>query len=227
MKTPRESGRPWLLYGLNELSRVQSKRNKPIIGLAGGIGAGKSAVAVILESLGAAIVDSDRHAREEFRDPVVIATVRSWWGERVCPDGATLDRQAIAAIVFDDPAELARLEELLYPRLATRREELCKGYLADPGVCAIVLDSPKLYEVGLDELCDAVIFVGADRSIRMKRLAASRGWTEEELIKRENLLKPLDSKQEIADYTVVNHSQLVELRSEVERILASVLTAFS
>ena len=209
------------------MSRVQSKRNKPIIGLAGGIGAGKSAVACVFGSLGAAVVDSDQLARDEFRDPTVVVTLRRWWGESVCPDGHTVDRQAVASIVFEKPAELARLEEFLYPRLAKRREQLCDAYFSDSGVCAIVLDSPKLYEVGLNELCDAVVFVKADRAIRLKRLAASRGWTEEELAKRENLLKPLDSKQTIADYTVVNHSKLVDLRSEVARILASVLHAFS
>lgn len=181
----------------------------------------------MLESLGARVIDSDRLSHEEFRDPEVAATLRDWWGDRVCLPTGEVDRQAVAAVVFDAPAELARLEGLLYPRLARRREELLEAYEADPEAQAIVLDSPKLYEVGLDKLCDVVIFVETDWSVRAQRLAAIRGWTEEELSRRENLLKPLDEKRAIADHVVVNHSSVAALRPEVERVFTSVLTAFS
>jgi dephospho-CoA kinase len=209
------------------LSRVKTKRNKPIIGLLGGIGSGKSSVARILESLGTAVIDSDSLSHDELRNAEVAATLRNWWGERVCPSGQSVDRHAVAAIVFDNPAELARLEALLYPRLAKRREELINAYSADPAVTAIVLDSPKLFEVGLHELCDAIVFVEAHRTVRLERLAASRGWTETQLQKRENLLKSLDIKRAIADYVIVNHSSGADLRPDVERVLASVLASFS
>ena len=99
-------------------------------------------------------------------------------------------------------------------------------YDADLSVRAIVLDAPKLYEAGLNELCDAVLFIDADRKTRVRRLAASRGWSEKELLRRENLLNPLDNKRAIADHVVVNHSSIVELRSETERVFSSVLAAF-
>ena len=178
------------------------------------------------ESLGAAVIDSDRLSHDEFRNAEVAATLRGWWGEQVAPAGQPVDRDAVAAIVFDDPAELARLEELLYPRLAKRREELISAYSADPAVVAIVLDSPKLLEVGLHELCDAVVFVDADRAVRLERVAASRGWTETQLRERENLLKSLDTKKAIADYVIVNHSGVADLSLKVERVLASVLASF-
>lgn len=209
-----------------EVSRVHPVRNKPIIGLAGGVGAGKSAVAGILESLGSAVIDSDQLVREQFRDPEVITTLKGWWGEAVCHAGLGVDRQAVAEIVFNDPDQLARLERLLYPRLACRREALLASYDADPMIQAIVLDAPKLYEAGLDGLCDAVIFVDTDRQVRVQRLAASRGWTEEELARRENLLEPLDRKKAIADYIVVNHASTAEVRSQIEGVFASVLANF-
>ena len=209
------------------MSRRDLKRKKPVVGLAGGIGAGKSSVARVLESLGAVVIDSDRQCHAEFGDPEVVATIRRWWGDVVCGPGGEVDRQALARIVFDSPAELARLEGLLYPRLARRREELIAAYEADPQVQAIVLDSPKLFEAGLNELCDAVIFVDASRSVRARRLAESRGWTEETLQKRENLLKPLDMKRALADHVVVNHSSIAALRSQVERVFSSVLAALS
>lgn len=207
------------------MSRVYPKRIKPIIGLVGGIGAGKSSVARVLQSLGAAVIDSDRLAHEELTSPEVIATLRDWWGDKVCRSDH-VDRRALASIVFNDPAELGRLEKLLYPRIHCLRERLVAGYNADRMVRAIVLDAPKLYEAGLGDYCDAVIFVEADWSDRVRRVAASRGWSEEELKRRENLQNSLDTKRTNADYVVINHSSLDQLRTDVERIFYSVLAAF-
>jgi len=209
------------------LSRAQPKRNKPVVGLVGGIGAGKTAVARIFEELGAAVIDSDRLVHAELRDPEVAAVLRQWWGDAVCSADGEVDRKAVARIVFSNPGDLDRLEGLLYPRLARRRAALLADYQADPKIRAILLDAPKLYEAGVDKECDGVIFIDADRDLRVQRVAASRGWTQEELIRRENNLEPLDRKKALADYIVVNHSSFAELRSEIERVFASVLTSFS
>ena len=204
-----------------------SLRKKPIIGLAGGIGAGKSSVARILEALGAVVIDADRLAHEELSNPEVVAELRQWWGERVCTPAGEVDHQTIAAIVFDNPAELTRLENVLYPRIHHRHQELLAAHAADPNVAAIVLDAPKLFETGLNQLCHTVIFVDADWSVRVRRVADSRGWTEAELARRENLQNPLDSKRANADQVVVNHSSINELWSQVERVFSAVLASFA
>ena len=203
------------------------KRNKPVIGLSGGIAAGKSAVARILASLGAVVVDSDRLGQEELNAPEVVAKLRQWWGESVFDGSGRVNRDAVASIVFADPAELARLEGLIHPRVRRRRQELMGAADADPAVRAMVLDSPKLYETGLHELCDAVVFVEADRQLRVRRAERSRGWTTAVLEQRENLQIPLDEKKAAADYRVVNHSGFDELRGQVGRVFAAVLAAFS
>ena len=201
-------------------------RTKPVIGLAGGIGAGKSTVARILESLGAAVIDSDRLSHEELASTDVIATLRDWWGDAICTTAGEVDRSAIAAIVFNDQGELARLEGLLYPRIRRRRKALLRSFGDDPMVKAIVLDSPKLFEAGLNELCDTVVFVEADRSVRVRRVRETRGWTEEELFRRENLFKPLDQKRANADHAIVNHSTIEVLRTHVERVFQAALASF-
>jgi dephospho-CoA kinase len=202
-------------------------RSKPIIGLTGSVGAGKSTVARILESFGAAVIDSDRLTHEELRDPAAIAELRRWWGNSICTPDGQVDRREVAGIVFENPAELRRLEALLYPRLAVRRNELRELRLADPTVCAVVLEAPKLYEAGVDRECDAVIVVDADWAIRVSRVAQERGWTKEQLRGRENLQNPIDKKKEIADYVVINDSSIEELRSQVERVFSSVLASFT
>lgn len=214
-------------HGKRSLKRAHPKCSKPIIGLVGGIGAGKTSVAKILESLGTAIIDSDRLSHEQFRDPEVVAALCEWWGDRVLAADGTLDRGAIGSIVFSDRSELERLEGLLYPRIGRRRNELLAQFDADPDVLAIALDAPKLLEAGLQELCDAIVFVEASWSDRVRRVGNARGWTEQELKKREILQDPLDKKKAVADHLVFNHSGIDELQSQVERVFSSVLAAFA
>jgi dephospho-CoA kinase len=144
----------------------------------------------------------------------------------VSPDGG-VDRRFLADIVFQNPDALRRLESLLYPRIAALRDALADGYDSDPRITAIVIDAPKLYEAGVDKICDAVVFVDAERSIRLERLRASRGWSENELARREASQGPLDKKRAFADYIVANNSSLEQLRPAVERAFASVLASFT
>lgn len=209
------------------MSRNRKPSQKPVIGLTGGIGSGKSTVARILESLGAAVIDADQLIHDELAQPDVAATVRSWWGEDVCTPDGRVDRQAVAAIVFERPEELKRLETLLYPRVERKRESLCAAFEADASVGAIVLDAPKLFEAGWDRACDSVIFVDAPRDERLRRVAARRGWNGDELDRREKWLMPLDKKRARADDIVVNHSSIAELRSDIELIFRKVLAACS
>ncbi len=199
-----------------------------MIGLTGGIGAGKTTVARILESLGCVVLDSDRMAHEELREPDVAGVLRSWWGEAIVTSSGEVDRSKLAGIVFNDANELKRLEGLLYPRLHRRRERIFARLADDDRVRAIVLDAPMLHEAGVDKVCDAVIFVAADDEIRARRVAATRGWSEEEWRRREKLQIPLDKKRALADHVVVNgHSDIGLLRPEIERIFDSVLRSFS
>lgn len=223
-----------VVFGLITLCQVTVtqtaplKLSKPMVGLAGGIGAGKSTVAHIFEALGAAVIDSDDLVHEQYGDPVVQDMLRQWWGDRVIlADQCTVDRKAIATIVFENPAELAKLQDYIYPRIENRRCELTAVYESDPAVKAIVLDSPKLFEAGLHKVCDAVVFVEADRATRVNRVIADRGWTDDELTRREKLLEPLDKTKSLADYTVINHATCDDLQHQVERIFFSVLTSFS
>lgn len=212
-----------LLRGGARLVDRSNNQLAPIIGVVGGIGSGKSTVAGVFASLGAAVIDSDRLNHEQLAEPEVAAQLRAWWGQRVLDESGRVDRKAVAQIVFNDPSALAALQDLVYPRISQRRDELIRAYRVDPSVRAIVLDTPKLHEAGLDRLCDAVVFVEASRAVRLARVRENRGWGESELDRRENLLDPLDKKRESADYIVVNDSDIGELRHSIERILSTIL----
>ena len=187
---------------------------KPIIGLVGGVGSGKSTVASLFAEAGAAIIDSDALNQAQLQSAEVKKTLRSWWGESVFSPSGELNRRRIAEIIFGDSEQRRRLERFIHPRIARQRRKLIQAYLQNASVKAIVLDTPLLIETRLDEQCDAVVFVDADRDIRRKRVVENRGWSEEEWNRREKAQNALDRKRDKADYIVVNNSSnLDDLRS--------------
>lgn len=197
--------------------------NAPIIGLAGGIGAGKSEVASILASLGCVVAKSDEDARAVLQEPEVRSRLIEWWGDGILDETGAVDRKAVADRVFDRPDERRRLEELVHPRVERRRSKSWAKESATRRVPAFVIDAPLLFEAGLDRQCDLVIFVDVDRETRLRRLEESRGWTEPELIRREKNQWPLDMKRKRADYLVENRGDRETLRREIEAVFRRIL----
>lgn len=202
---------------------MHTRSTKPVIGLVGGVGSGKSTVARMFAELGAAVIDSDRLGHEQLQRPEVLSQLRSWWGPQVVTAAGVADRSAISRIVFHDAAELSRLEALLHPLIDQRRKELVADLERDPAIRAVVLDAPKLLEAGLRGLCDRVVFVDSPRDERLRRVAETRGWSEDELNRRENLQFSLDKKRSMSDDVIVNHSDIEALRHEVEQVFSAIL----
>ena len=142
---------------------TRTDRTIPTIGLVGGIASGKSSVRGILQELGCVTCDSDALAHEALADPAILAAIVARWGDRAVRDGR-VDRGALAAIVFADPAERERLEELVHPWIHARRRAM---FSADPGSApARVIDAPLLLEVGLHTECDSIWFIDAPTEAR-------------------------------------------------------------
>ena len=203
---------------------------KPIIGLVGGIGSGKSFVAKLFAEAGCLVVDSDAQVREAYRDPKVVEAVRGWWGDEVLHDDGSVNRSAIAARVFADPDEKRRLEGLIHPIVHAQRERQMWAAADDPQVVAYVWDTPLLLEAGLAAQCDAIVFVDATPEQRLSRVKSRSGWDRAELERREKSQTPLDTKRSLADYVVSNTadadsgpSALAGLREQVLRVLSQIL----
>lgn len=200
-----------------------ARSRPPVIGLAGGIGAGKSEVARVLARLGCAVEDSDALAREALNRPEVHARLRQWWGERVFGADGSVDRKAVAAIVFADPGERTRLEGLTHPLVRAARAERFRVAAAS-GARALVIDAPLLFEAGSDAECDAVIFVDAPRDVRLARLKASRGWDEAELARREAAQWAVERKRVLSHEVVVNDGATADLEPRVSAALGRILS---
>ncbi|MEM1329221.1 MAG: dephospho-CoA kinase [Planctomycetota bacterium] len=192
-----------------------------VIGIAGGIGSGKSAVAGAFASLGLLVSDSDTEAKaqleiEEVRDELV-----RWWGTGVLDAGGVVDRASVARIVFADDAERARLESLIHPRLRAGREAMIQR-ARDGGMPGVVIDAPLLFEAGIDAECDAVVFVEAPREVRLERVRRTRGWDEAELGRRESAQWPLDQKRDACGHVIRNDRSESALKQEASRVLDEV-----
>ena len=196
---------------------------KPIIGVAGGIGSGKSLVASLLSEMNCLVINSDEMVRQAYRDPSVKQALRQWWGKLVFDPTGEVDRSAVARKIFTLPSERQRLERLIHPIVNERRKVVMNQAAADPKIVAFVWDTPLLFETELNKLCDAVIFVDTPVEIRVQRLKETRGWDQAELERRENSQMPLDKKKRIADYVVVNAADADQVRGQVREVLSRIL----
>ncbi len=190
-----------------------------VLGLIGGIGAGKSAVAAALARRGFQVIDSDKEAKAALDLPRVRDQLVSWWGQDILGAGGRVDRAKVAGIVFSDPAQRRRLEELVHPIVKGTRAQMVARARAQH-MRGVVVDAPLLLEAGVDKECDAVLFVDAPLQQRLERVKSTRGWTEEELQRRESAQTPLEEKRRRADETIVNDADLSTLDRRVDEVLA-------
>jgi dephospho-CoA kinase len=202
-------------------------QTKPIIGLCGGIGAGKSLVAHEFRRLGGLLIDSDELNHQVLRRTEVSRTLREWWGDEILGENGAPDRRRIARIIFGDPEQRRRLESLVHPLIAALREDMIRVGTRDPKVRAIILDSPLLLESNLDGLCDAVVFVEASEPQRLRRLERARGWDVQELRRRERWQMPLAEKRSRSQYVIRNEGTIEQLCSQAEDVFERVLAEHS
>jgi dephospho-CoA kinase len=187
------------------------------IGLTGGIGSGKSTVSALLAARGAVVVDADRIAREvvEPGTPGLAAVVEAF-GAGVLGPGGALDRPALAAVVFADPAARARLDAIVHPLVRARAAELAAGAPAD---AVVVHDVPLLVETGRWEPYDLVLVVEADPETRVARLVR-RGLTEDDARARMAAQATDAQRREVADVVLDNSGAPEELAAQVDRFWA-------
>lgn len=191
----------------------------PVIGLVGGVGSGKSSVASALLSLGCTVADSDALVRKVYVLPEIRAQLQTWWGPGVVNDAGQIDRAAVAAVVFRDPAERKRLEALIHPKVEAARRALFAA--APPGTRALVIDAPLLLEAGLAGECSQIWFVDAPETARRARVMADRGWSAEELDRREAAQWSLDRKRAAAHHVIRNDGDPASLREQVLQALGN------
>lgn len=190
----------------------------PFVGLTGGLGAGKSTALAALARLGAAVLSTDAVVHQLYEDPSVREAVVQRWGERVLGEDG-IDRTAVARQAFADAEQREWLEQLLWPRVGARiaewRESLAT---AEPPPRAAVVETPLLFEAGMEAAFDATIAVIVDDPVRNER-ARARG--HHGVDERDARQLPQVEKAARATYVVGNSGTIEELERQLAEVLAN------
>ena len=188
-----------------------------LVGLTGGIGSGKSTVARLLEKRGAVVFDADLLAREavEPGTPGHAAVIERFGADVLAP-GGELDREALASIVFADPAARRDLEQIVHPEVRRLFAEGSEAYRDTDRV--VVFSAPLLVETGMHTAFDILVVVSATVATQIERLMRQRGMSEPSIRARIDAQAPLEDKAAAADFLVDNEGSLDELESQVEQL---------
>ncbi|MBI2880626.1 MAG: dephospho-CoA kinase [Candidatus Tectomicrobia bacterium] len=188
------------------------------VGLTGGIASGKSTIAAMFRRLGAQVVDADQVARRvvEPGRPALKEIAEAFGGGVLRPDGS-LDRGALARIVFADAGARARLNAILHPRIWKEEDRLFQMYEAQSPEGIVILDAAVLIESGGAGRMDLMVVVDVDEEDQLRRLA-SKGMPREEALARIRAQMPTAEKLKRADYVIDNRGSLERTRRRVGSI---------
>jgi len=185
------------------------------VGLTGGIGAGKSTVAALLEAHGAVVTSADEISRDVVSPGSDgLAAVVAEFGDDVLTPAGTLDRRALGNLVFADDLSRARLEEILLPLIAA---EAWARMEAVPAGRVAVYDVPLLVEGQMQDLFDLVVVVEADLELRLERLA-ERGMERGKALARIASQATDDERRAVADIVLSNSGSIDQLSADVDRL---------
>ena len=200
--------------------RVVQAPRRPVdralrVGLTGGIGAGKSTVAALLEAHGAVVTSADEISRDVVSPGSDgLAAVVAEFGDDVLTPAGTLDRRALGNLVFANDLSRARLEEILLPLIAA---EAWARMEAVPAGRVAVYDVPLLVEGQMQDLFDLVVVVEADLELRLERLA-ERGMEREKALARIASQATDDERRAVADIVLSNSGSIDQLSADVDRL---------
>ncbi|MCU0913630.1 MAG: dephospho-CoA kinase [Planctomycetes bacterium] len=197
-------------------------REKPIIGIVGGIASGKSTVAAEFGKLGCAVISADAIARAVLEQESVRAELTRQFGPEILLPSGAIDRRRLARLVFADAERLCALNKVIHPRVLERTEELIAEYNSCEHIPAIVLDMPLLVEVGWAPRCDRLVFVRCDAAQRTQRARQAGLLDEQEIKIREKFQISLDKKKELADNSIDNNSDFPTLVRQIKEIFSGI-----
>jgi dephospho-CoA kinase len=185
-----------------------------LIGVTGGIGAGKSTLARALQGLGADRIDADRLGHHVLNYPEIIAALRRCFDASVFSADGHVDRQRLGRLVFADPVAKERLEAIVRPCL----DRDIQAATADHDGRVVVLDAPLIYEWDIAGRLDCVVVVDADEAVCVQRVVQRSGLSPEQIKLRMAAQMDPAEKRRRADYVVVNNDSTQHVANEALRL---------
>ncbi len=200
-----------------------------IIGLCGGSGSGKGSACRIFSEFGIPCIDTDAVYREITSAPgECLTALQNEFGSEIITESGALNRKKLASIVFsgeDSCYRLARLNEITHKFILDETRRRLDNYRAMGAVAAIV-DAPVLFESGFDRECDVLVFVAAERELRIARIMNRDGITREAAEQRINSQMSDAELISRCDYMIRNDRDLSYLKQEVKTVLKKILDKY-
>ena len=189
-----------------------------VIGLTGGIGTGKSEAARQLEELGALIISADQVGHEAYTvNTEAWEQVVATFGNGILQDDKEIDRRKLGGIVFSDPSQLKKLNQIMHPRMARIVSDKIEAFRGQ-GVDTVVVEAALLFEAGWDSLVEEVWVTDAPEEIIIGRLRERNGLSDEEAKKRIN--SQMDRMERIgrSDFVINNSGNMAELGTTIKEL---------
>lgn len=177
------------------------------IGITGNIGSGKTTVCKMFELLGVPVFYADFHAKKVMaEDDILIESIRSTFGQEAYFADKSLNRKYLSKIVFNNEAELQKLNALVHPAVFRAFDEWAKQYEQH---FYVLKEAAVLFESGSDKQCDKTIVVSAALGVRIQRVMQRDNLSEEEVFRREKKQMPQTEKEAKADFIIRNNPQML------------------
>jgi dephospho-CoA kinase len=198
----------------------------PTVGLTGGIASGKSTVARAFAALGVPVIDADQLAREVVeRGSEGLAEIVRSFGTGVLQADGSLDRKALARIVFADAARRNELNAITHPRIARLAQERSQAIEAT-GAPYVLYEAALIVENGMYRGMQALVVVATDPPTQLARLRQRDGMSDEEAQARIAAQAPLEQKLRVADFVIENSGSERELEGRVREVHEQLLSRF-
>ncbi len=202
--------------------RANAMNDYILVGLTGGIGSGKSAVADIFEECGIPVLRADTIARELMStDPDLMAAIRAEFGDQAYAADGVLNREYLADAIFGNPERLAAMNALVHPRTIAEQGVRAQ-VLVESGYRVVACEAALIFESGGEGRFDYIVVVDADRETRLRRAAQRDGVTEQDIARREAAQIPAEQKVEQADFVIRNDGTPADLERNA-RFFATLL----
>ena len=197
------------------------------VGLTGSIGVGKSFVASVFVELGCHVLDADQTAREVVMPATPgLKALTEVFGEHILNTDGTLDRKRLGAVIFADPGQRQKLNNILHPFIIARQDEILNTWEAeDPDGIGIV-DAALMIESGGYKRFDKLIVVHCRPEVQLERLMLRDKLSREQALRRINSQMPQEEKQKFADYLIdasdgfdLARARTVEVHNQLIRVI--------
>ena len=193
-----------------------------ILGVTGGMGAGKSALSRYLVTLGARSLDADRVAHDLLEAGAGRASLRKCFGADIEDQNGQLDRRLLGRRALASKSSLQKLYAIVRPSLEAELRSRLGNLSKESPPNIVVFDAPLLYEWGIEAWTDFVVVVYADREIRIERIMRRSGLSRIEIERRMALQMDEEEKRERADFTVNNSGDLDALHQQAASLWAQI-----